>query len=984
MNAPGWLTWGTLPVLLLVTVLMASPAGVLSVSAGADTHALPPTSAMSHDALGPAHSTGAQLCAPRLVQMFACPEAVGHAASSSPGSSQIPSAVNWKQICYTGNCGPGQREDTMMAYDAADGYTVLFGGFNGSSGASLSDTWTFSGGVWTQIFPTTSPPPRFDGQMAYDPLDGYVVLFGGIPDGSCSTTLGDTWTFSGGQWTQLSPTTSPTARFFPGMAWDPSDNEMILFGGTDCLGNYYGDTWSFVGGQWTQLFPTTSPSTRFGPGMETDTNDNQVLLFGGGTPSLTELGDTWSFAGGAWTQLFPTTSPSARVLQDHLMASDSGSPMIFGGYLFSTGACDSDTWAWSSGSWTQESPTSSPGPRGWSTLVGTPAGPLLYGGYACAGVDVGDTWQYISGPHVSVPVPTPPAPVEAGTLVNFLSTVLDPGKAPDTFFWSWGPNRSMQCTPSTSLSLNCTPLRAGSYYVVAHITDSVGNTGSTASALYTVTAGPEVSAPIPDVLSADVGQSVIFNSTLLAPGTAPDVYSWTASGVGMGCPTSNTLTITCVPTAPGTYNVTVKVSDSMLGAGWNTSRTIVVYPLPVSGTPIPTSGRSIDVGQTATFKANVTGVGSGRDSYLWSVAPLAGLNCAASFASTVSCLGVTAGAYNVTLTVVDSNGGTGSAALPFRVFSLPAPGTPAASASSIDVGQNVSFSSTSGTSGSGGLSYVWGASAAAFGCGSNTLATYRCTPSGAGAFQVFLTVTDSNGGTGSTVSSPFTVYHLPRTTAPVPSVANPEATQGVTFSATTLDPGSGMDVYTWTTSDPAEMTCTSSAGSPTAVCSAAVGGSYTVTLQVTDSNGGSTHATSALVVVTSALQATASSTPASGTATLTVTFASSAWGGSAPYSYSWRFGDSSGDASSLPNPTHTYTSGGTFTAVLFVNDTSGHSVMKTVTVSVASAAAPTLLSSVPGGLTTLGLILLLAILVVVAFVLLLRRRSRLEPGDRVA
>ena len=39
-----------------------------------------------------------------------------------------------------------------MAYDAVDGYTVLFGG-ESPSGAALGDTWVLNEGKWSQIRP---------------------------------------------------------------------------------------------------------------------------------------------------------------------------------------------------------------------------------------------------------------------------------------------------------------------------------------------------------------------------------------------------------------------------------------------------------------------------------------------------------------------------------------------------------------------------------------------------------------------------------------------------------------------------------------------------------------------------------------------------------------------------------------------------------------------------------------------------------------
>jgi len=77
-----------------------------------------------------------------------------------------------------------------MAYDPATGDMVLFGG-SGNSG-DLGDTWTFDGTTWTQLSPATSPPARDSVSMAYDLATGNIVLFGGEDN---SGNLSDTWTF---------------------------------------------------------------------------------------------------------------------------------------------------------------------------------------------------------------------------------------------------------------------------------------------------------------------------------------------------------------------------------------------------------------------------------------------------------------------------------------------------------------------------------------------------------------------------------------------------------------------------------------------------------------------------------------------------------------------------------------------------------------------------------------------------------------------
>jgi hypothetical protein len=65
-----------------------------------------------------------------------------------------------------------------MAYDAAIGTVVLFGGRNG--GHFFTDTWTWNGSTWTQQAPATSPTPRLDPTMAYDAGTSNMVLFGGL------------------------------------------------------------------------------------------------------------------------------------------------------------------------------------------------------------------------------------------------------------------------------------------------------------------------------------------------------------------------------------------------------------------------------------------------------------------------------------------------------------------------------------------------------------------------------------------------------------------------------------------------------------------------------------------------------------------------------------------------------------------------------------------------------------------------------------
>lgn len=898
----------------------------------------------------------------------------GHAGTNplAAPSGHTPSALthnSWNQICTA--CPLGAREDVQMAYDAANGYLLAFGGY--ANGVVMADTWTYSGGTWTQQFPTSSPPARFDGAMAYDPADGYVVLFGGVPNTACSATLSDTWEYKAGVWTQLSPSSVPSGRFFPSLTWDAADGYLVLFGGTDCAGAYHGGTWEFGGGQWTHLSPVTSPSPRLGAGMAYDAQGKQVILFGGYN-GASSLNDTWAFAGGSWSRLTLTTTPAARSLQGQMMVTSSrGEPFFFGGWDFRTSACFGDTWTWTSGKWTQQFPATSPIGRGWSSMANDPGqGILLYGGYDCA-ADQADTWVYATGPQLTIPNPTP-ATVEVGQTVQFNSTLVYGGTPPDTFFWTWGPKAWMTCTPSTTLFTNCTALRSGNYTITVWANDSIGELSPATLSPFYVFRGPEVSVPRADRLTADVGQTVNLSTSLTYAGSGGDSYAWTESGAGMGCPSSTAITITCIPTTPGTYNVTAWVYDSAGGSGWNTSTSILVSALPAAGAPAATPLASVDVGQTVTFSADVTNNGSGSDHYAWTISPGGGLLCPVSAGPTITCTSVAAGSYSVTLTVIDSNHGWGAGTLSYQVVALPTLGAPTPSVASVDVGQSMSFSPVVVGGGSGGLSFAWSASNGGFGCGAPALSVYNCTPLVAGNYTVSVSATDSNGGRGSAVGGAFRVYALPEVSAPSSQSTSLAAGEAMTFTSDLLSAGSGGDTYTWSTSNPS-FTCATSTGL-TAVCTPTKTGSYTVTLTVNDSNTGRSSASSAFLTVTAPLQATASASPTSGDVPLSVTFASSAWGGTAPYTYTWRFGDGAASSSSAPNPSHTYAASGTFTATLWVNDSAGSSVAVQVRLTVSAAPTPAGIDTIPGGITTLGLFLLLAVVVALAMGLLMRRSSK--------
>lgn len=138
----------------------------------------------------------------------------------------------------TGAPTPGARYGTAMAYDPMNSDLVLFGGTSGAFGAGpgMSDTWLWNGTSWTQdtsASGASGPSPRFGAAMHYDPAISAPVMFGGSSsDGypNATTPVG-TWDFNGSTWVKGSPTYAPQSRFSPGMTYDATSEQLLMFGG---------------------------------------------------------------------------------------------------------------------------------------------------------------------------------------------------------------------------------------------------------------------------------------------------------------------------------------------------------------------------------------------------------------------------------------------------------------------------------------------------------------------------------------------------------------------------------------------------------------------------------------------------------------------------------------------------------------------------------------------------------------------------------
>lgn len=310
---------------------------------------------------------------------------------------------------------PPAAYGASSAYDAKDGYLLQFGGVK-ANGTAFGTTWSYSGGVWTAVSTSGHPPARWGAGMAYDAKDGYVVLFGGLGNASAVNPIynarNDTWVYSGGTWTLLSPKISPPGRVWAGMVYDAKDGVVMLFGGcpTDlCAPGYsswMNDTWEFSGGAWTQVNASVHPSGRqVGQQMTYDNATASVLLFGGygylGTTRAHSgmLDDTWTFAKGTWKNVTSGVAPPGRSGGDLAYDPSVGYAVLFGGQVNSSLFLGS-TWGYQAGSWSNLTAPRSPSLRAFSSFAYDPKDKslVLWGGinwvksYLYRYLD--DTWVY--------------------------------------------------------------------------------------------------------------------------------------------------------------------------------------------------------------------------------------------------------------------------------------------------------------------------------------------------------------------------------------------------------------------------------------------------------------------------------------------------------------------------------------------------------------------------------------------------------------
>ncbi|HXL35496.1 MAG TPA: PKD domain-containing protein, partial [Gemmatimonadales bacterium] len=405
-----------------------------------------------------------------------------------------------------------------------------------------------------------------------------------------------------------------------------------------------------------------------------------------------------------------------------------------------------------------------------------------------------------------------------GVTCSFTSTSTDPDGTVVGWSWSFGDAATATvANPSHSYAAG------GTYTVSLTVTDNSGGTGSTSQS---VTVTPPDQPPTAAFTQSCTGLACSFASTSTDPDGSVVAWSW-SFGDGATATIENP---SHTYAAGGTYTVSITVSDNN-GATGTTSQAVTVAPANTSPTAAFTE---ICTALTCTYASTSTDPDGSVVAWSWTF----GDGATATVANPSHTYGA-GGTYTVSLTVTDNSGGTGSTS--HNVTVTPPNTPPTAALTRSCTGLACSFTSTSTDPDGSVVAWSW-----SFGDGATaTVANPSHTYAAGGTYTVSLTVTDNSAGTGSTSQSvTVSAPNLP----PTASFTTACGDLTCSFTSTSTDPDGSVVAWSWSFGDGASATVASPSHTY------AAGGTYTVSLTVTD-NAGGTNATSQAVPVTAPIGA---------------------------------------------------------------------------------------------------------------------------------
>jgi PKD repeat protein len=642
---------------------------------------------------------------------------------------------HWTNRTVLNGSSPGPRASGGLAYDSKDQYVVVFGGWDplmdlqggtyGNDGLpdNLADTWSYHGGVWTNItnHSKTHPTPRVGMRLVDDPSAGYVVAFGGGIEwwwtwGTQIFSYSDTWKFSGGHWTNITQSQYPPGRTFGAMAYDPSCDCVLLYGGS--WGDYvplFNDTWMFANGSWNSVEFRSTAGTRADGGMTWDPADGYLVVYGGSTYGGAR-GDTW------------TLQPVGLAAGANATPRSGVAPLTVNFTSNATGGSSPYRIDWEFGVGEGNSPS-------WNVThqYHRPGTYLAAANVTDASGEYEREFTRITvAPTLTLNAYASPGPISKNLSVRLVSDETG-GEPPFQFHWNFGDG-----SPGANGSNVTHDYPHAGMFLASESLDDSGNASVSTVVPVEVGALPGSVQIFATPSAGPPPLSVTFGAKISGWPNATE-YSWNfGDGASSPAPTPVHLY-----TSPGVYEVHLQVADG-IGDVANTTLSVEAGPAPtLSSSGGPDAGSAP---LTVRFNASISG---GSPPYvMWWDFGDGNLTYAPSANHTYTASGL----YTAQFWAEDSSSVRfSSAGIPIQVTPLGAPDSVQLESSSSVLVLGGSLTLTAAIAGSAPLrSIAW--SGLPIGCPSANSSLLFCEPDDTGNFSIEVVITDV-GGRGASAST---------------------------------------------------------------------------------------------------------------------------------------------------------------------------------------------------------------------------------------
>uniref|UniRef100_UPI00307636EA beta strand repeat-containing protein n=1 Tax=Oryzifoliimicrobium ureilyticus TaxID=3113724 RepID=UPI00307636EA len=430
----------------------------------------------------------------------------------------------------------------------------------------------------------------------------------------------------------------------------------------------------------------------------------------------------------------------------------------------------------------------------------------------------------VAAPTLTLPATT----LTSGTAGQAYSAAITPasgGIAPYAYTMSAGALPAGISLNSASGTLSGTPTAVGNFSFTLTATDSTSGTPGQASRSYTLATVAPTLTITPSTLPAGIAGSAYSQTLSASGGTAPYSFAVFAGALPAGLNLNSAGVLSGTPTASGSFNFTVSVTDA---GGFGATQ---AYTLAIASPTLTITPSTLPAGIAGSAYSQTLSASGGTAPYSFAVsagALPAGLTL--NSAGVLSGTPTASGSFNFTVSVTDTGGFGATQAYTLAIASPTLTITPSTLPAGI---AGSAYSQTlSASGGTAPYSFVVSAGALPAGISLNpSTGAITGTPSASGSYNFTIEATDANNAAGTAqyaltigvqapVANPVTstiaanshanLITLNITGGPVASVAvasNPShgtaSVSGTSIAYTPAAGYSGIDSFTYTATNPA-------------------------------------------------------------------------------------------------------------------------------------------------------------------------------------